>query len=88
MTQWEYTYLWWEASATPITGSRPGPTGPPINQEALDELNTLGASGWELVTITAAPLSTAWVSPGGRFGVTGITDKVHYLATLRRPARR
>lgn len=50
----------------------------------LDKLNGLGADDWEIDHITAAPLTTGWISRRGRAGVAGITDKVHYLAVLRR----
>ena len=83
MTTYEYTYLWWEGSTTSPTGAQP--TTPPIGEEVIDKINGLAADGWELDQITAAPLTTGWMSPGGRFGVTGLTDKVHYLAMLRRP---
>ena len=84
MTTYEYTYLWWEGSTTSTTGGRLGDTTPPIGEEVIDKINGLAADGWEVDQITAAPLTTGWFSPGGRFGATGITDKVHYLAVLRR----
>ena len=84
MTTYEYTYLWWEGSTTSTIGGRLGDTTPPIGEEVIDKINGLAADGWELDQITAAPLTTGWISPGGRVGATGITDKVHYLAVLRR----
>ena len=84
MTTYEYTYLWWEGSATSTTGGRLGDTTPPIGEEVIDKINGLAADGWEVDQITAAPLTTGWFSPGGRVGATAITDKVHYLAVLRR----
>jgi hypothetical protein len=84
MSTYEYTYLWWEGSTTGPTGGRELAT-PPIGEEVIDKINSLAAERWELDTVTAAPLTTGWVSPGGRFGVTSFTDKVHYLAMLRRP---
>ena len=83
MTTYEYTYLWWEGSTTNTTGKQP--TTPPIGEEVIDKINSFASDGWELDQITAAPLTTGWVSPGGRFGVTSFTDRVHYLAMLRRP---
>lgn len=83
---YEYTYLWWEGSTTSTAaGSGIGETTPPIGEEVVDKINSLATEGWEVDQITAAPLTTGWTSPGGRFGVTGLTDKVHYLAMLRRP---
>jgi hypothetical protein len=79
---YEYTYLWWEGSTTGIASS--SVTTAPIGEEVIEKINTLAADGWQLDQITAAPLNTGWVSPSGRFGVTGLTDKVHYLAMLRR----
>ena len=84
MTTYEYTYLWWEGSTTGPNGGRELAT-PPIGEEVIDKINSLATEGWELDQITAAPLTTGWISPGGRFGVTSFTDKVHYLAMLRRP---
>jgi hypothetical protein len=84
MTTYEYTYLWWEGSTTSTIGGRLGDTTPPIGEEVIDKINGLAADGWEVDQITAAPLTTGWFSPGGRVGATGITDKVHYLAILRR----
>jgi len=84
MTTYEYTYLWWEGSTTNPSGGPHEPTTPPIGEEVIDKINSLAADGWELDRVTAAPLTTGWMSPGGRFGVTGLTDKVHYLAMLRR----
>lgn len=85
MTTYEYTYLWWEGSTTSTAGGRLGETTPPIGEEVIDKINSLATEGWELDQITAAPLATGWISPGGRVGTTGITNKVHYLAILRRP---
>lgn len=82
MTTYEYTYLWWEGSTTSTAGNQP--TTPPIGEEVIDKINSLAADGWELDQITAAPLTTGWISPGGRVGSTSITDKVHYMAILRR----
>jgi hypothetical protein len=82
---YEYTYLWWEGSTTSTVGRGVSETTPPIGEEVIDKINSLATEGWELDNITAAPLTTGWISPGGRFGVTGVTDKVHYLAMLRRP---
>ena len=84
MTMYEYTYLWWEGSTTSTIGGRLGDTTPPIGEEVIDKINGLAAEGWELDQIIAAPLTTGWISPGGRVGATDITDKVHYLAVLRR----
>ncbi len=55
MTRWEYTYLWWEGSATTTSNGLLGPTTPPMSEEVIDKLNTLGADGWEIDHITAAP---------------------------------
>ena len=85
MNRWEYTYLWWEASTTSTTNGQLGATTPPIGEEVIDKLNTLGAEGWEIDHITAAPLTTGWISPRGGTAAAGYTDKVHYLAMLRRP---
>ena len=84
MTTYEYTYLWWEGSVTSTTGGLLGDTTPPIGEEVIDKINGLAADGWLVDRITAAPLTTGWISPGGRVGATAITDKVHYLAVLRR----
>ena len=84
MTTYEYTYLWWEGSATSTTGGRLGDTTPPIGEEVIDKINGLAADGWQVDQVTAAPLTTGWFSSGGRVGATGITDKVHYFAVLRR----
>jgi hypothetical protein len=84
MTTYEYTYLWWEGSTTSTAGGRLGDTTPPIGEEVIDKINGLAADGWEVDQITAAPLTTGWISPGGRVGSTSITAKVHYLAILRR----
>ena len=83
MTTYEYTYLWWEGSTTSTVGTQP--TTPPIGEEVLDKINSLATDGWELDQVASAPLTTGWVSPGGRFGVTSFTDKDHYLEMLRRP---
>ena len=85
MKTWEYTYIWWTGSVTSAATGRLGETTPPIGDEVLDKLNTLGADGWEIDHITAAPLTTGWVSPRGGTAAAGFTDKVHYLAFLRRP---
>jgi hypothetical protein len=34
--------------------------------------------------VSAAPLTTGWISPGGRLGAVSLTDKVHYVAFLKR----
>ena len=88
MTTWEYTYIWWTASTTSAANGHLSDTTPPIGHEILDKLNTLGAEGWEIDHITAAPLTTGWISPRGGTAAAGFTDKVHYLAFLRRPANR
>ena len=80
----EYTYLWWEGSTTRTTGGRLAATTPPIGEEVIDKINGLAADGWEINQITAAPLSTGWISPGGRVGSVTVTDKVHYVAILKR----
>jgi hypothetical protein len=85
MSTHEYTYLWWEGSITGPAGT--DHTTPPIGEEVIDKINSLAADGWEVDQITAAPLTTGWISPGGRFGIASITDKVHYLAILRRPRK-
>lgn len=84
MTTFEYTYLWWEGSTTSTVGGRLGETTQPIGEEVIDKLNGLAADGWEIDQVTAAPLTTGWISPGGRVGSSGITNKVHYLAILKR----
>ena len=84
MTQWEYTYLWWEGSATSTASGQLGHTTPPIGEEVMDKLNDLGADRWEIDHIAAAPLTTGWISPRGGTAAAGFTDKVHYLAMLRR----
>ncbi len=84
MTQWEYTYIWWEGSATSTTSGRLGPTTPPIGEEVMDKLNSFGADGWEIDHVASAPLTTGWISPRGGTAAAGFTDKVHYLAILRR----
>ncbi len=84
MTNLEYTYLWWEGSTTSTIGGHLGETTPPIGEGVIDKLNSLAADGWEIDHVTAAPLTTGWISPGGRVSASGITDKVHYLAILRR----
>ena len=84
MNRWEYTYLWWEGSATSTANGQLGQTNPPIGEEVMDKLNALGAEGWEIDHITAAPLTTGWISPRGGTAAAGFTDKVHYLAVLRR----
>lgn len=81
---YEYTYLWWEGSTTSIAGGRLAATTPPIGEEVIDKINGLGSDGWEVDQITTAPLSTGWISPGGRVGSVAVTDKVHYLAILKR----
>lgn len=85
MKRWEYTYVWWEGSATSTANGQLGQTTPPIGEEVMDKLNALGAEGWEIDEVTAAPLTTGWVSPRGGTAAAGFTDKVHYLAMLRRP---
>ena len=85
MTVWEYTYVWWEGSATDTARSHIRDTSPPIGDEVLDRLNGLGADSWEVGSITAAPLTTGWISPRGGSAAAGFTDEVHYLALLHRP---
>ncbi len=87
MTKWEYTTIWWTGSRRDIgtTGQEVPPAGEPIGSEQLTQLNAYGAEGWELVGITAAPLIGGWFSPARQLGTAGITDAVHYLATLKRP---
>ncbi|MGH8946275.1 MAG: hypothetical protein ACRDVL_09000 [Acidimicrobiia bacterium] len=84
MNTWEYTYLWWTGSTTSGIKGRLDETTPPIGEEVIDKLNALAAEGWEIDHITAAPLTTGWVSPRGGTAAAGFTDKVHYLALLRR----
>jgi hypothetical protein len=84
MTRDEYTTIWWEGSVTTPTTRGAAMTGPAITTEVQDRFNQVGADGWQLVGITAAPLVTAWTSPRGGTGITGYTDKVHYLAAFRR----
>jgi hypothetical protein len=84
VTRWEYTYLWWEGSTTRTASGQLGPTAPPIGEEVIDKLNALGAEGWAIDQITAAPLTTGWISPRGGTAAAGFTDKVHYLAVLKR----
>jgi hypothetical protein len=79
---YEYTYLWWEGSTTSPSGSHP--TTPPLGEDVIDKINSLAIEGWELDQIAAAPLITGWISPSGRSGIAGLTDRVHYLATLKR----
>ena len=50
----------------------------------MDKINTPGAEGWEIDEVTAAPLTTGWISPRGGTAAAGFTDKVRYLAMLRR----
>ena len=50
----------------------------------MDKINVLAAEGWEIGSIIAAPLTTGWISPRGGTAAAGFTDKVHYLAILRR----
>lgn len=59
-----------------------------MGEEVMDKLNALAAEGWEIDKITAAPLTTAWISPRGGTAAAGFTDKVHYLAMLRRSTQR
>ncbi len=82
---WQYTYLWWTGSVTTPDRRGLGSPEPPIGEDALARLNDLGADGWELVDVTAAPLTTGWVLPRGSTGGVGYTTAVHYLALLRRP---
>ncbi len=84
MTQWEYTYIWWEGSTTSTANGQLGQTTSPIGEEVVEKLNALGAEGWEIAQITASPLTTGWISPRGGTATAGFTDKVHYLAMLRR----
>ena len=81
---YEYTYLWWEGSTTSAASGHLAPTTPPIGEEVIDKINGLASDGWKIDQITAAPLSTGWISPGGRLGSVPVTDKVHYLAILKR----
>jgi len=46
--------------------------------------NTLGTDGWEIDHITAAPLTTEWVSLRGGTVAAAFTDKVHCLAVMKR----
>ena len=48
----------------------------------IDKINGLAADAWQVDQIVA-PLTTGWISPGGRVGATSVADKVHYLAVLR-----
>lgn len=82
---WQYTYLWWAGSTTTVAGKGLGAPDPPISDEVLAQLNDLGGDGWELVELTAAPLTTGWVLPRGSTGGVGYTTGVHDLAVLRRP---
>ncbi len=50
----------------------------------MDKLSAFGAEGWEIGNITLAPFTTGWISPRGGTAAAGFTDKVHYLAMLRR----
>lgn len=84
MTTFEYTYLWWEGSTTDTTSGRLGDTTPPIGEEVMDKINGLASDGWQVDQITAAPLTTGWLSPSGRVGTTSITNTVHYMAILKR----
>lgn len=54
----------------------------------MDNLNALGAEGWEIGEITAAPLTTGWISPRGGTAAAGFTEKVHYVAMLCRSVPR
>ncbi len=88
MTKWEYTTIWWSGSRRDlgdIAGQEVPPAGEPIGDETLTQLTEYGVDGWELVGITAAPLIGGWFSPARQLGTAGITDAVHYLATLKRP---
>lgn len=82
---YEYTTIWWIGSTTHLLKATPVETHPPITPAVEQKLNDLGAQGWELVGITAAPLTTGWISPRGGPSITGFTDKVHYLASFKRP---
>ena len=84
MTRYEHTTIWWEGSITTPNARGASSTGPAITTEVQDRFNHLGADGWQLVGITAAPLITGWTSPRGGSAVTGYADKVHYLAAFRR----
>lgn len=84
MTRHQYTTLWWEGSATTLNGATPIHTDPPVGPDIDEAFTRLGADGWELVTVTAAPLTTGWISPAGHTAVTGFTDRVHYLAVFRK----
>ncbi len=51
--------------------------------ESLESfLNELWPASLRRLKETVSP---RLVSPGGRFGLVGFTDKVHYLTILRRP---
>lgn len=82
---YEYTYLWWEGSTTSTADGRLAETTPPMGEEVIDKINGLAREGWHVDQITAAPLSTGWISPGGRVGSVAVTEKVHYLVILKRP---
>jgi len=84
---YEYTTFWWTGSTTHLKNAIPAVTTPPITENVQSRVNLLGSEGWELIGITAAPLTTGWLSPAGRPGIAGFTDKVHYIATFKRPAR-
>jgi hypothetical protein len=86
VTRWEYTCIWWEGSITSTANGQLGHTAPPIGEEVMGKLNALGAEGWAIDHITAAPLTTGWISPRGGTAAAGFTDKVHYMALLRRAA--
>ena len=88
MNRWEYTYLWWEGSATSTASGQLGQTTPPIGEDVMDKINALGAEGWEIGEITAAPLTTGWISPRGGTAAAGFTDKVHYVVMLCRSVPR
>lgn len=80
----QYTHLWWTGSTTTDGHGLRAPD-PPMSDDTLARLNDLGADGWELVEVTAAPLITGWILPRGSVGGVGYTTGVHYLAVLRRP---
>lgn len=81
---YEYTYLWWEGSTTSTSAGHLTATTPPIGEEVIDKINGLASDGWEVDQVSASPLSTGWISPGGHVGSVPVTDKVHYLAILKR----
>lgn len=71
MKRWEYTYVSWEGSATTTANGQLGQTTPPIGDEVMDEVNALAAEGWEIDEVTAAPLTSGWISPRGGTAAAG-----------------